>query len=206
MNKKTPRNYSMGRRAQAAAEASAGILKALSELWLEQSLQQITLEMVAERAGVTVRTVLRKYGSREGLIAAAIRADAAGIQSWREQVKAGDVAGAVKVLLDDYERTGDAVIRTLALESDHAPAAEMLQKGRKVHKEWCARVFGPMLPDRRHTDYGVLLHACYAATDVYKWKLLRRDLHLTRSKTEAIVLRTLYGLLEHEGFVPVKKN
>jgi hypothetical protein len=40
------------------------------------------------------------------------------------------------------------------------------------------------------------VHALHAATDVYTWKLLRRDLRLTRAETERIIADLVVGVLE----------
>ncbi len=56
-------------------------------------------------------------------------------------------------------------------------------------------MFGASLPKaqaaRRHA-----IHALHAATDVYVWKLLRRDLHLTRGETERTMVDLVVGILK----------
>jgi hypothetical protein len=47
---------------------------------------------------------------------------------------------------------------------------------------------------RRHA-----IHALHAATDVYVWKLLRRDLRLSRADTERIMLELVDGILDRAG-------
>lgn len=185
----------MAARAEAAARTGRGILAATAALWLERPMDEVTLAAIAERAGVSVRTVIRRFGSREGVIAACIEADAAGIVSERDQAAAGDVEGALAILLAHYERDGDAVVRTLPLEETVPEAKAIVQAGREGHRAWCARVFAPYLPPHADEAYGVRLDAFVAATDLYAWKLLRRDLH--RSAEEAArVIRTLVdGLL-----------
>ncbi len=55
-------------------------IQAVGELWKSISLNDITLKAVAEKSGYTVRTILRKFGSREGLSDASMKYDAANIQ------------------------------------------------------------------------------------------------------------------------------
>jgi hypothetical protein len=57
-----------------------------------------------------------------------------------------------------------------------------------------ATVFAPYL-DRAEPDDGPLLDLLVVATDVYTWKLLRRDRGLTRAATEARMLRLVEALL-----------
>src|SRR3712207_8050354 len=65
------RRYRMRVRAEAAAETGRRILEAVIELHRERFFDEVSLEDIAERAGVTVRTVIRRFGSKERLIEAA---------------------------------------------------------------------------------------------------------------------------------------
>src|SRR5688500_5966422 len=85
------RSYRMGGRAAAAARTATAVRRATAALWRERSLDEITLGAIAERAGVSVRTVIRRFGSRAGVIAACIGSDAAGIRAERAQAPVGDV-------------------------------------------------------------------------------------------------------------------
>jgi AcrR family transcriptional regulator len=196
MKSATPsRGYRMAARAQAAAQTGHDILGATAALWRERPLEEITLAAIAERAGVSVRTVIRRFGSREGVIAACIEADAAGIMAARGQAAAGDVDGALSVLLAHYERDGDAVLRTLAVEETVPEARAIIQAGRAGHREWCARVFGPHLPSPADGAYGMRLDAFVAATDLYAWKLLRRDLGRSPDETARVIRALVDGLI-----------
>jgi AcrR family transcriptional regulator len=184
---KTARGYRMAARAEAAARTAHDILTATAQLWRERPVDEITLAAIAERAGVALRTVIRRFGSREGVIAACIEADAAGIQAERGQAPAGDVGGALDVLLRHYERDGDAVLRTLPLEEKVPEAKAIVEAGRATHRAWCAHVFGPYLPSSDDDEYGIRLDAFVAATDLYLWKLLRRDLRRSEAETARVI-------------------
>lgn len=188
------RGYRMSARAEAAARTARGILTATAELWRERAMDEITVAAIAERAGVSVRTVLRRFGSRDGVIAACIETDAAGIVEKRDQASAGDVEGALDVLLAHYERDGEAVLRTLALEEKVPEARAVVRAGRAGHRLWCARVFAPHLPDPAADAYDVRLDAFVAATDLYLWKLLRRDLQRSRDATRRVIRTLVDGL------------
>ena len=149
---------------------------------------------VAERAGVSVRTVIRRFGSRNGVIAAAIESDASGIVAERDQAAAGDVEGALAILLAHYERDGDAVVRTLALEATVPEAKAIADAGRAGHRAWCARIFAPHLPPPADADHDVRLDALVAATDLYVWKLLRRDLGRSEEETMQVIRTLVDGL------------
>jgi AcrR family transcriptional regulator len=69
--------------------------------------------MVASRAGVSVQTVIRRFGGKEGLLAAAVDREASRVSGRRDEARTGDVAGAVKVLVAHYEELGDRVLKLL---------------------------------------------------------------------------------------------
>jgi AcrR family transcriptional regulator len=196
MKLKTTRKYEMGVRAKAAETTSEEIIRVVGELWMKYSIHEITLHMVAQNAGVTVMTILRKFGSKEGLFEAAIRTDTAGIQDVRKESQAGNISQAISILMKEYEYAGQAVIRTLAVENDLPVAAKILKKGRELHKEWCQRIFAQYLPESNDKEYQIMLGTFYAATDIYKWKLLRIDLGYSKEETEKIFIKTVRGIIE----------
>lgn len=195
-SEKATRTYTMKARARMAAQTEQRILEAAVVLWQERPLQEITLEAVAGRAGVTVRTILRKYRSREGLIEACVERDAARIMTKRDQAPAGDVRAALRILLEDYEPYGDANIRTLAIEGELEAARRLLTAGRQYHRQWCARVFAPFLPAPLAEEYPSRLLAFMAVTDVYMWKLLRRDHGRSRDETLHIMQQLVESLIK----------
>ena len=65
------RKYDMGTRQQAKTATRDAIIKAAIDTFMAERSFAITLPAVAERADVTVKTVLRHFGSREALIDAA---------------------------------------------------------------------------------------------------------------------------------------
>lgn len=188
----------MTARAESAAQTTKDIIKVIGELWMKYSIHEITLEMIAEKAGVTVRTILRKYGSKEKLFEAAVKNDPAGIIAIKDEAQAGNIPQAVSVLMKEYEYVGLAVIRTLAVENELPLAKKILKKGRETHKKWCARIFSAYLPKATDKQYPLLLGAFYAATDVYKWKLLRKDLGYSKEETEEIIIKTIQGLIKNK--------
>ena len=196
MRLKTTRKYEMSVRAKAAETTSVEIIRVVGKLWMKYSIHEITLQMVAQNAGVTVMTILRKYGSKEGLFDAAIGVDTAGIQDVRKESQPGNISQAISMLMKEYEYSGPAVIRTLAVENDLPVAAKILKKGRELHKEWCQRIFTQYLPASNDKEYQIMLGAFYAATDVYKWKLLRKDLGYSEEETEKILIKTVRGIIK----------
>jgi AcrR family transcriptional regulator len=190
------RPYRMVARAESTAATGERILDAAVEVFWERPREQITLDEVAQRAGVSVQTVIRRFGGGEGLFAAAAEREAERVRRQRAQAPVGDAAGAVRVLVDHYESLGDRVV-TLLAEEDRVPGLrEAADRGRALHREWCARVFAPALAGRAGADRRRRLAQIVAICDVYTWKLLRRDAGLSRRQTELALVELLEPLME----------
>src|SRR5688500_17173832 len=100
------RPYRMTARAAASEATVQNIRDAAVRLFGELLYDQVSLQAVADRAGVTVQTVLRRFNSKEELFAAAAERMTRQIQGERDVVAAGDVADAVANTIDTYERWG----------------------------------------------------------------------------------------------------
>lgn len=189
------RPYRMRARAEAAAETGRRILEAVIELHRERFWDQVSLEDIAERAGVTVRTVIRRYGSKKRLIEAAAEEGTRQVMHQRYQAPIGDIESAVKNLVDHYdEGWGDTALRLLAQEERVAAFRSITDAGRAFHYEWVERTFAPLLAKRTGEERRRLLAELIAICDVYFWKLLRRDLGLSREQTELAIRETILAL------------
>ncbi|MGH9042898.1 MAG: TetR/AcrR family transcriptional regulator [Acidimicrobiia bacterium] len=178
---KTERTYTMRARADGVAQTREQILDAAAELSEEKLTIAIGLADVAERAGVTVRTILRHFGSRGGLFEALLVFLREQVLEERE-TPVGDTARAAQTIVAHYERRGDRVMRMLEEESVDTRIAAHVAQGRRLHRAWVREVFGPQLAAA--TDAKLLEDLLAVATDVYTWKLLRRDAGLSRARTE----------------------
>lgn len=195
MNSGTARRpYRMTARAEGVAATGERILDATEELFWSGPVDQMSLDAVATRAGVTVQTVLRRYGSKDGLVAAAAARAAERVRRQRDTAPVGDVAGAVANLLDHYEDMGERVLRLLAEEAGNPLLAEIAQSGRELHLRWVERTFAPQLAGLRGAERARRRAQLVAVTDVYVWKLLRRDAGLSRTQVEQAVRELIDGL------------
>jgi len=184
--KTAKRAYQQTARAEQAHANTTRLLDATVALVQETAhVREVTLDQVAQRAGVTVRTILRRFGSREGLFSAAFRHLFVTTHRERAFAESGDVDAAVEALMDFYERLGDLNIRVLEQEHELPVLHELMELGRREHRRWVEQVFAPQLAllDSRGRQQRVI--ELYAATDVYLWKLFRRDFHLSRPQTSA---------------------
>jgi AcrR family transcriptional regulator len=194
----TKRRYVMTARAAKTEETRARIRMSAIHLYQERAaIEDFTLEDVAQRARVAVRTVLRAWRSKEELVYAALDS----IVEQRvvpQRTPPGDVAAAVCAFFDVYESIGDLVIQRLNDER-HRPALKpALDQGRANHREAVNTAFTPHLDRLRGTPRAQLLTILVIATDVYVWKLLRRDMALTRAASEAIVVRIINGVIARQ--------
>jgi AcrR family transcriptional regulator len=190
------RPYRMVARAESAAATGERILDAAVEVFWELTGEGLSLDEVARRAGVTVQTVIRRFGGKEGLFTAAAEREVERVRRQRDEARAGDPRAAVRVLVDHYEEMGDRVLRLLAEEERLPGLREVADRGRLLHRDWCARVFAPAIEGRVGIDRRRRLAQLVAVSDVYTWKLLRRDAGLSRRQTEIAILELLAPVLE----------
>lgn len=176
------RSYSMATRAAAAAATREKILRSTLELSTEKLTVEIVLADVAARAGVTVQTVLRHFGTREGLFDAAVGYGSSEVVEERA-TPVGDIAAAIGIIMDHYEARGDWVLALLAQEATDARIRRVTDEGKRVHRDWVLAVFEPQLAARPDSDRALTADLLVVATDAYCWKLLRRERGLSRAAT-----------------------
>lgn len=194
---KAKRRYDMTTRAAKAEATRERICASAVELYSAGVIEEFTLDEVARRAGTTVQTILRAYRSKEDLLHAALLAKADSDAPLRP-TPPGDIAAAVAAIFDIYETMGDAVIQRLHDEPRHPALKPLLDGGRNGHRNWVRTAFAPFLQKRHGRERTPLLQALTAATDVYLWKLLRRDGGLSRTAAEAIVHKFILGVVQQE--------
>ena len=166
------RAYSMVVRSEKAAATRQRILD-VARVLFDSHATDFTLEQVASTAGTSVQTVLRAFGGKEGLLGEVI-----GSLRNRETLVADpprSVDEAVSRLIDDYEEIGDRVIRVLCEEHRIPGFAAAAAHGRCSHRAWVEASFAEALSAYRGPVQQRVVLALLAATDVYVWKLLRRD-------------------------------
>jgi AcrR family transcriptional regulator len=194
---KGKRSYDMTARAAKAQATRERIRARAMELYLQRPIEEFTLEAVAARADSTVQTVLRAFGSKDELIYAALKDMAAG-GVFLKPVQPGDIKAAVTALFDIYEAVGDLVMRRLDEEQRRPALKPSLDQGRENHRDGVRTVFAPQL-DRLHgAARAQLLTALVVTTDVYVWKLLRRDMALSRPAAETIMRKMISGVVKQE--------
>jgi AcrR family transcriptional regulator len=189
----------MATRAAAAGATRERILEAAADAFFTTSYGDVTLRDVAATAEVALQTVVNHFGTKEALYGAAVERISDAIEARRYDVEPGDIAGAVTVLIDDYDRTGDFTVRMLAEEGRLAVVAPGLARGRGGHRDWVEHIFPSALDGLRGVARQRRLAQLVAVTDVYTWKLLRRDKGLSRDQTILAVRELVEALHMHPG-------
>jgi AcrR family transcriptional regulator len=171
------RTYTMSARAEAVERTRRRIVDALVTLAGERPFSDISLDDIAFAAGVSVQTVLRQFGSKDGLLRVAMDVAMQDVVESR-RTPSGDVDSAVRTIVDHYEDRGRASLLLLGQEGYDDVARRATTLGKRVHREWAKEAFAPA------TDDVAVLDLLVVATDVYTWKLLRLDRRLSRATTE----------------------
>lgn len=196
---KDKRLYTMTTRADTVAATRRRILTACMELHGQRLMADISLGDIADRAEVSVQTVLRHFGSRPQLVESAFEFALAEVSDERK-APVGDARRAVRVIVEHYERRGDAALIMLAQEDDEGLMQRITTVGKAMHRAWVEEVFAPYLD--RAADTGALTDLLVVATDVYAWKLLRRDRRLSRARTETRFHALVSAVLAHHDKEP----
>jgi AcrR family transcriptional regulator len=186
------RTYRQTRRADATDRTRATILAAAQAAFRADPGGDPSLESVAAHAGVSTRTVIRQFGSKEGLMTAAIEGGMAASATDR-RVDPGDVEGAVRKLADHYEADGDEVMLWLSLAERLPHVRRVTERGTEMHVEWVEAVFAPDLGGLRGAAGRARVAAISTALDVYTWHLLRRREGLGREATRGAMQALVEG-------------
>jgi AcrR family transcriptional regulator len=190
------RPYKLLARAESQQRTRDALLDAAIDEFSGEGWQRTSLEALARRAGVTKQTLLRHFGSKDGLLEATIRRTS---EIVRPPAPTGDVPGAVRNLMVHYERWGDLVLRVLAEEHRIPLVRKGTDRGRHVHQEWVERTFEPQLSNLGDDQARKLRMAqLVAVCDVYVWKVLRRDMKLGVAQAEIALIGLIEGLFAQE--------
>jgi AcrR family transcriptional regulator len=188
------RGYTKVARAEAEERTRMALLEAADEAFLSGPWERVSLEAIARAAGVTKQTLLRHFGSKDGLLEQTLLHAFAEVGEQRFGVPTNDIGGAVDNLLDHYEIRGGRAMRSSNLDAD-GPLAHLGRRARGFHYDWVEHAFGAWLAAARPTERGRLRAALIAVCDVQTWWILSHDLGLPRTDVRATLLLTISRLL-----------
>ena len=188
------RPYHQTVRAAASASLRQRVVTAFNGLLLSRWIDEITLDEVAACVGTTRQTVIRLFGGKDGLLEAVmdlLRAQAVPRTSMPANASA---RAALEALIAHYEAVGDMVVRFLAQEERHSALRPLLARGRREHRAWVAERFGSARSALSAIERERQITRLIVATDIYTWKLLRRDF----GKSQEEVLHLMLGIINKE--------
>jgi AcrR family transcriptional regulator len=196
---KSERTYRMVARAEAAERTRLEVLHAALALFTREPFGSITLQAIADEAGVTLQTVLRKFGSKEGLFEAAAGEVERRVLEERTQDLPADVDAALSQLVASYERIGEFNWRALCQEDQFPFISAGMHRARELHREWLAHFFQAELAGARPAERARRLELLFGATDFYLWKLYRKDLGHSRAVATSLLRDAVHALQEQFG-------
>jgi AcrR family transcriptional regulator len=186
--------YTKIARAEAEERTRAGLIAAADEAFLSGPWEQASLESIAQRAGVTKQTLLRHFGSKDGLLEQTLRLAMVEVEKQRLSAPTDDIAGAVDNLLDHYEDRGGRAMRSTNLDVG-GTLAQLAQISREFHYAWIDHAFGRWLAPAPAAERVRLRGALIAICDVQSWWILARDLGLSRAEVRATLILSIRRLL-----------
>lgn len=185
---KAKRPYRQTTRAEAAEGLRQRIVSAFHDLLLSRWIDEITLDEVAESAGTTRQTVIRLFGGKDGLLEPVIALVLARAEPRISLPRDTSVRAAIKALIAHYEAMGDMLVRFLAQEERHSALRPLLAKGRREHRAWVAERFASTQGGLSAIERERQVNRLIVATDVYTWKLLRRDFGKSQDEVQTLMV------------------
>jgi AcrR family transcriptional regulator len=173
------------------------ILEAAGAIIATDDFDSLSMRRVAAEANVSLSTVVRHFGTKDALLAALVAHGDADEErdALRTAMEPGDVAAAVRLVVDDYEQDGRQLMNMLGQEHRFPALSSLLDIGRRGHRRWVRWAFAPQLADRSRSARTQLEDLLVVATDVYTWKLLRIDRRLSARATGAAMAELCEAIL-----------
>jgi AcrR family transcriptional regulator len=185
------RGYQMSVRAEQSAATADRVLDATLATYATTPYDLVRLDEVAERAGVTVQTVLRRFGSKAALVVALAQRELGRIATTRAAGLGVAPAGLLHELVAHYEVYGDLIAKMYGDAGRVEGLDEVAGRAREHHVAWCVEAFAPLLegldeePRRRRSAQVV------AICDAQTWRILRREQGLAPDQVEVALSELL---------------
>jgi AcrR family transcriptional regulator len=198
MKAREPREYRMTARADSAELTRERVIDAMLARFATTPYERIRLDDIAADAGVTVQTVIRRFGGKPGLMRTVVERELGRIAAAREEASGGSPTPAetIAALVWHYERYGDLILKTYSEAPLVAGLPELAARGREYHVDWCRRAFDDAIdPGLDGATRRRRLAQVVAVCDATTWRILRADGGLTPAETERALLELLLPLL-----------
>jgi AcrR family transcriptional regulator len=192
------RPYKKVAREQAQQRTREALLEAAIEEFYSDRWSTTSLDALAGRAGVTKQTLLRHFGSKEGLLIQALVRGAAQVLDERWSAPVGEIDGAIENLLDHYEVWGRRARQIEAWQDAPSVLAKLSQAGRQLHYQWVEFAFAPQLDGLDEEAFARRRAELIVICDVQTWWTLSHSLELPRPAVKTILIE----MVEREAGEP----
>lgn len=156
------------------------------------SFDDMTLQGVADEAGVSLKTVTRQFGTKEQLLKAAM-AEARQDEEQQREIPVGDPARVANVLAARYDEMAEMIYRMGDAELRYPWLGEWVQMARQSHLSWLATAFAPWLPDSGPDRHDRLM-CLFDATEIRSWWATRYRFDCDAASAERIMRDQLEAL------------
>lgn len=188
----------MTTRATEAERTGDRIIDAMLERFRVTEYARIRLEDVAADASVTVQTVIRRFGSKAGLMGAMVTRELGVIMANRAAATGTSVVETITALAAHYEVYGRLILKTYAEASQADGLGELVDRGRAYHLDWCRNAFaGSVREDADAEERERRIAQIVAVCDARTWYILREDSGLSAEQTRLAILELLRPLVQH---------
>jgi AcrR family transcriptional regulator len=147
---------------QPLTPAARRILDAASDLYYSRGITSVGMDLVAEQAGTTKKTIYDRFGSKDGLVVAYLEARA---RRWQHHVTDhlasvdGPAAARAVAVLDALESWLEAAERGCGFVNAYAELSTSSERATVVvraEKQWMRELYGRVLADGGIEDDGSL--------------------------------------------------
>ena len=198
-SEQSPTDGPVDGRTRRAQRTRDGVIDALVDLMREGELRP-TAPRIAERAGVSLRSVFQHFADLDALFVAASDRE---LTRAAERIETIDPAGPLTQRIDAFlaqrarilEYVTPARRATLIHEASSPALVEIRDRLLALAREEVARTFAPELRRSSARDRAELLHALDAVTGWQTWEALRSHQGLGSDAAQRVVTRTVRALL-----------
>ncbi len=192
------REYRQVERAKAQERTREALIEAATDEFFEGNWLKSTLDSLSHKAGVTRQTLLRHFGSKDGLLMQSLMRGASQVRDQRWSTPTTDIAGAVDNAIDHYEEWGERSVRLGAWQRGPTVLALFANAARQMHYDWVEHAFAKWLDgfddETRAERQAILVVLC----DVQTWWILSNDLGMARRQVHAILTDQIERALEEK--------
>ncbi|HVB42120.1 MAG TPA: TetR/AcrR family transcriptional regulator [Streptosporangiaceae bacterium] len=191
-------------RAARSHRTRRAIINAMRVLHAEGDLRP-TAPRIAERAGVSLRTVWQQFADMEALLIESVNRDKEILRSLVNRIDPDQpLAARIESFVSQRARVLEEMTPTWRAARIHEPFSDQLRDDRKRKTDGgraeLETVFAAELAQLPQAQRDQLVDALHAISLWAFWETLRTDLRLSPARARALLLDTFAALLCHAGF------